>query len=171
MVLIYFFIGLALVFLFRFILIQLMIKYLNSKPSIQEDIDSNKISSDDLIMYDRLKDFYKNFINFFDKEIIKIEVANKLIDEDYFDYIVVVRTKNEWNKGHYPTATHIPLEPQDEFTKNITYYNRKLSFLIYCKTDRRSKIAADIMKKNGFDNVRYLVGNYRRLNVQKAKKI
>lgn len=171
MVLIYFFIGVALVFLFIFILIQLMIKYLNSKPSIQEDIDSNKISSDDLTMYDRLKDFYKNFINFFDKEIIKIEEANKLIDEDYFDYIVDVRTKNEWNKGHHPTATHIPLEPQDEFTKNITYYNRKLSFLIYCKTGRRAKIAADIMKKNGFDNVRYLVGNYRRLNVQKAKKI
>ena len=39
MVLIYFFIGVALVFLFIFILIQLMIKYLNSKPSIQEDID------------------------------------------------------------------------------------------------------------------------------------
>ena len=98
-----------------------------------------------------------------------IEKANEKLKSNYFDYIVDVRTKNEWVKGHYPTATHIPIEPQEEFKKNIDYYNRKLKFLVYCKSGRRAKIASDIMKKMGFEDVRYLIGTYQRLEIYKEK--
>ncbi len=167
---IYFFLIVLLVFVLIFWSIYSMIKYLNQPQSTQRDIETGQISKlDGDSFFDKIKRVYNEGLDYFDKELIRYEEANEKLKSNYFDYIVDVITKNEWVKGHYPTATHIPIEPQEEFKKNIDYYNRKLKFLVYCKSGRRAKIASDIMKKMGFEDVRYLIGTYQRLEIYKEK--
>mgnify|MGYP001305597653 CR=1 FL=1 len=163
---IYFFILVLILFIFIFALINLIVKYLNNSVLIKTDIEKGQLSTlERKSIMDRLIELKNNIENYFDKNLIRIEDANIKIKQNEFNFIIDVRTTNEWLKGHYPIATHVPLEPQSDFKKKIGYYNRKLTFLVYCQTGRRAKIAADIMKKMGFENVKYLLGNYNRLDL------
>ncbi len=167
---IYFFLIVLLVFALIFSLLWLMIKYLNKPESRQTKIEYGQLNNlEGNSLWDKIKRLYNEGIDYFDKELIRYDEANEKLKSNYFDYIVDVRTNNEWEKGHYPTATHIPIEPQEKFKKDIDYYNRKLKFLVYCKSGRRAKIASDIMKKMGFEDVRYLIGSYQRLEIYKEK--
>lgn len=167
---IYFFLIVLMVFMLIFFLISLIIKYLNDKPTIQSDIEGGQLSPlENRGIIQRLKDFKKSVEEYFDKDLIRFEEANENLRIHYYDFIIDVRTLNEWNKGHYPTATHVPLEPEDEFIKKIDYYNRKLKYLVYCRSGRRAKTAVKIMRNMGFENVRYLLGSYKRLNLPSNK--
>lgn len=167
---IYFFLFVLMVFLLIFALINLIIKYLNDPASPEKDIQGGQLSTlEKKSFMEKLKVLKENIQNYFDKELIKYEEANEKVKSNYFDFIVDVRTKNEWEKGHYPTAIHVPLDPHDKFRKKIDYYNRKLKFLVYCRSGRRAKTAAEIMKKMGFENVRYLLGSYKRLDIYEQK--
>jgi rhodanese-related sulfurtransferase len=163
---IYFFIAVLMVFLLILYMISLIIKYLNDKPTIQSDIEGGQLTSlDNRGVIERLADLKKNINEYFDTNLIKYKEANENLRIHYYDFVIDVRTQNEWNDGHYPTATHVPLEPENEFIKKIDYYNRNLKYLVYCRSGRRAKIAVKIMKNMGFTNVKYLLGTYKRLNM------
>jgi rhodanese-related sulfurtransferase len=163
---IYFFIFVLILFLIIFALINLMIKYLNEPRSLQNDIESGQLSTlEKKSFFEKMKDLKISIKEYFDKELIRYEEANQKLKENYFDFIIDVRSKKEWEKGHYPTAIHIPIEPKDKFINNIDYYNRRLKYFVYCRTGERAKIAADIMKNMGFENVRYLKGNHIKLKL------
>ena len=81
--------------------------------------------------------------------------AKELIKSGQIDYIIDIRTKEEWNKGHHPNAIHIPL---GTFPENI---NKKSRILIYCRTGRRTKIALQQYIKKGYKNIYYIEGNYK----------
>ena len=167
---IYFFIFVLMIFLLIFALINLIIKYLNDPSSPEKDIQGGQLSTlEKKSFMEKLKDFKNSIENYFDKELIKYEEANDKLNIEYFDFIIDVRSKNEWTKGHYPTAIHVPLEPNDEFRSKIDYYNRKLNFLVYCRSGSRAKKAVEIMKRMGFENVRYLLGSFKRLNIYEQK--
>ncbi len=163
---IYFFLIVLMVFILIFLLISQIIKYLNDKPTLQSDIEGGQLTPlERRGIIQRLKDFKKSIDEYFDKDLIRYEEANENLKKDYYDYIIDVRTLNEWNKGHYPTATHVPLDPEEEFKVKIGYYNRKLKILVYCRSGRRAKNAVKIMKEMGFENAKYLLGSYKRLNL------
>ena len=58
-----------------------------------------------------------------------------MIREGKIDYIIDVRTLEEWNEGHHPDAVHLP---HGRFPENI---NKNSRLLIYCRTGRRAEIA------------------------------
>lgn len=69
----------------------------------------------------------------------------KIIDEN--NYIIVdVRTKEEFDEGHLKDALNIPYE---EIGENI--FEQGKIILVYCKSGKRSKIAYDTLKQNGYN--------------------
>jgi phage shock protein E len=83
--------------------------------------------------------------------------AKKLIQQNFFDLILDVRTNEEWNEGHYPSAIHIPVDKvEKEF--NIKYPNKTIKILIYCRSGMRAGKAEQILKSQGYNNVYALSG-------------
>jgi len=154
------------IFILIFSLINLIIKYLNNPGSTKKDIEGGQLSTlEKKSFLERMKDLKISIDEYFDKDLIRFEEANKNIKINYFDFIIDVRKKNEWDKGHYPTATHVPLDPESKFRNKIDYYNRKLNYLVYCSSARRAKKAVEIMKHMDFENVRYLLGSHKKLEM------
>ena len=80
-----------------------------------------------------------------DLDIITAEKAKKLIKKNHFKTILDVRSAEEWNQGHYPNAVHLPY---DKITSKKVA-KLKQPMLIYCKSGRRAKLAAEKMKQYG----------------------
>ncbi len=95
------------------------------------------------------------------KTAINITDAKKLLEQNYYDYIIDVRTEKEWKEGRYPGAIHIPL---NKLYEGVKLYELNSRYLIYCETGRRASMGAELMKQMGFKNVHFLVGNYRLLS-------
>jgi rhodanese-related sulfurtransferase len=91
--------------------------------------------------------------------VISAEEAKKGIAEGKFPIVLDVRTDMEYNLGHYPEAIHIPTANlADEVETKLP--NKKTPVLIYCNTGQRSRYAADLLKKKGYESVRYITGPY-----------
>ena len=91
--------------------------------------------------------------------VISAEEAKKGIAEGKFPIVLDVRTDMEYNLGHYPEAIHIPTAKlADEVETKLP--NKKTPVLIYCNTGQRSRYAADLLKKKGYESVRYITGPY-----------
>lgn len=89
------------------------------------------------------------------KTELKVNEAKKLIEKNYFDFIVDVRTKSEWDEGHHPQAVHIPIgEFVTKLPEMIPDKNKKILF--YCKKGFRASGALQIAKKLGYENIYYL---------------
>jgi phage shock protein E len=108
-----------------------------------------------LIILSILLIFY--FLYFSTLPKISSDKAKKMIREGKIDYIIDVRTLEEWDEGHHPNAIHIPI---GTYPKNI---NKKSRILIYCRTGRRAKIAVQQYIKKGYKNINYITGNYKSL--------
>lgn len=85
-------------------------------------------------------------------QIILPNKAKRLIKKNYFKKIIDVRSIDEYSKGHYPDSINIP------YNKIVKKYNNKEPLLIYCRSGRRAKIAAQY-----FNNVYLIEGNYKSL--------
>ncbi|NCB62807.1 MAG: rhodanese-like domain-containing protein [Clostridia bacterium] len=82
---------------------------------------------------------------------ITAEEANKMMEEQEVT-IVDVRTKAEYEEGHVPGAVLIPnesigSEPPEALT------DKEANLLVYCRSGRRSKEAADKLLALGYQNV------------------
>jgi rhodanese-related sulfurtransferase len=85
--------------------------------------------------------------------------AKEMIENNEFDYIIDVRSLNEWNEGHLSNAIHIPInELVNELPKKVE--NVLATILFYCKKGYRASGAVEIAKKLGYKNVYYLQGGY-----------
>lgn len=73
--------------------------------------------------------------------------------------IVDVRTAEEYNAGRIPGAVHIDVQ-KDDFTQRIQSLDKKKTYLLYCKSGRRSEKAMNLLYDNGFRNVYHLKGGY-----------
>ena len=62
--------------------------------------------------------------------------------------VIDVRTKTEWDMGHYPEAIHLPYE-------HISQYegSKDKSIILYCTTGRRASIAKKKLEEQGYTNV------------------
>lgn len=91
--------------------------------------------------------------------LISSNEAKKLLQQRKIDVVLDVRTKLEYNLGHYPEAIHIPTV---DLTKRIEQEipKKDTSILIYCNTGQRSRYATDLLRAKGYKNVRYIAGPY-----------
>ncbi len=80
------------------------------------------------------------------------EAAEQLMEEKEGYIILDVRTQNEYNGGHIPGAVCIPNETIDE---NIVTKlpDKSQMILVYCRSGRRSKLAAQKLARLGYTNV------------------
>ncbi len=86
--------------------------------------------------------------------------ANNYIKNRKIKYIIDVRTKLEWDYGHYKKSIHIPIQ---NISKNIL--NRKISnkndgILVYCNTGQRARNGAEKIISYGYKNVYYIDNTY-----------
>jgi rhodanese-related sulfurtransferase len=65
--------------------------------------------------------------------------------------VVDVRTPQEFASGHVPGAINIPYEEVGKRTAEIGPSSTPV--VLYCRSGRRSAIAADSLKKAGFQNL------------------
>lgn len=66
-----------------------------------------------------------------------------------------VRELDEWNAGHAPEATHVPL---GDLMSRIERLDRNLQLVVICRSGRRSDDAAAALRKAGFDAYNYAGG-------------
>ncbi len=72
--------------------------------------------------------------------------------------IIDVRTPDEFKSGHLNNAILIDYLETDLFRKQIQTLDTSKTYLLYCRTGKRSLNAAKLMKENGFKMVSDLKG-------------
>ena len=77
------------------------------------------------------------------KEVLK---KNKSI------VVLDVRTAEEFAMGHLKGAQNIDVRQSDAYSK-LDKLNPKTTYLVYCRTNHRSGMAADYMIQKGFKSV------------------
>ena len=83
--------------------------------------------------------------------------AKALMDSESGYIIIDARTQEEYNQGHIPGAILIPeYEIADRAEKELP--DKDQLSLVYCRSGRRSKIAAEELVKLGYTNVKEFGG-------------
>lgn len=72
--------------------------------------------------------------------------------------VVDVRTKTEWDVGHFPNAIHIPVNQIKELAPKKL--DNTDTIIVYCNTGTRARGAAIQLKELGFNNVHYIAETY-----------
>lgn len=88
---------------------------------------------------------------------ISAEEAKALMDSET-DYVIIdARTQEEYDAGHIPGAVLMPeYEVAQRAEKELADKNQLI--LVYCRSGRRSKIAAKALTDLGYTNVREFGG-------------
>ena len=83
--------------------------------------------------------------------------AKALMDSESGYIIIDARTQEEYDAGHIPGAILIPeYEIADRAEKELP--DKDQLILVYCRSGRRSKIAAEELVKLGYTNVKEFGG-------------
>ena len=90
-------------------------------------------------------------------EQISAEEAKKIMDSDEEYIILDTREQDEFDEGHIPNAILIPYTEIENKAEEILIDKDKL-ILVYCRSGRRSKIAAESLFKLGYTNVKEFGG-------------
>jgi hydroxyacylglutathione hydrolase len=83
------------------------------------------------------------------------DLASRMNDGDV--QVIDVRAATEYDAGHLPGVTHIPLGSLPDHLREVS---RDKPIVVHCQGGSRSAIAASILKANGFENVANLSGGY-----------
>lgn len=83
---------------------------------------------------------------------ISADEAAKMVKENNETIIVDVRTIEEYQQGHIKNAKLLPLSEIEDKASEVLPNKNKL-ILIYCRSGRRSAVAADILVNSGYENV------------------
>ena len=90
-------------------------------------------------------------------EQISGEQAKALMESETGCVIIDARTQSEYDEGHIPGAILIPeYEIAERAEKELPDKNQLI--LVYCRSGRRSKIAAAELVKLGYTNVKEFGG-------------
>ena len=83
--------------------------------------------------------------------------AKEIMDSEEGYVILDVRTQAEYDKAHIPGAVLIPnTEIEERAEEELT--NKDQLILVYCRSGRRSKQAAEILVELGYTNIREFGG-------------
>ncbi len=90
-------------------------------------------------------------------EQITAQDAKKIMDSDQECIILDTREQDEFDEGHIPGAILIPHTEIESKAEKMLPDKDKL-ILVYCRSGRRSKIAAESLVKLGYTNVKEFGG-------------
>ena len=90
-------------------------------------------------------------------EQITPEEAKKIMDSGEEHIILDTREQDEFDEGHIPGAILIPYTEIENKAEEMMPDKDKL-ILVYCRSGRRSKIAAESLSKLGYTNVKEFGG-------------
>ena len=88
---------------------------------------------------------------------ITAEEAKENMDTEEGYVILDVRTKEEYDEGHIPGAVLIP-NTEVENRAEEALPDKEQLILVYCRSGRRSKMAAQILADLGYTNVKEFGG-------------
>ena len=88
---------------------------------------------------------------------ITAEEAREIMDTEEGYIILDVRTQEEYDEGHIPGAILIPNTEIEARAEEILTDKNQL-ILVYCRSGRRSKLAAEILVELGYANIREFGG-------------
>ena len=88
---------------------------------------------------------------------ITAEKAKQLMDTEENYIILDVRTQEEYDQGHIPGAILIPDNRIDADAEKILTDKNQL-ILVYCRSGRRSKLAAERLVQLGYTNIKEFGG-------------
>lgn len=71
-------------------------------------------------------------------------------------YVLDVRTPQEYAEGHVPGAVNVP---QDQLASRLAEVPKDKDVVIYCRSGRRSALAADVLAANGYSRLSHLEGD------------
>lgn len=71
--------------------------------------------------------------------------------------ILDVRTRAEYDEGHIAGARLLPVT-DDDFQRRLDELDRDATYLVHCRSGRRSEKAVGIMRKMGFQNILHMSG-------------
>lgn len=69
-----------------------------------------------------------------------------------------VRTEAEVKESHIPKSIHIDVLQEEDFLEQIKKLDKKSTYIIYCRSGKRSLTAADLMQQQGFTSVLNMKG-------------
>jgi rhodanese-related sulfurtransferase len=83
-------------------------------------------------------------------EYTTTEELQQLIDRETKEYLLIdVRTEEEYNSGHIPTAIHIPYT---EIVEKVPTEEKDDLIVVYCRSGGRSGRALEALEKAGYTN-------------------
>ena len=88
---------------------------------------------------------------------ITAEEAKRIMDSEEGYIILDVRTQEEYDEGHIPGAIVISHEEIEEKAEDVLTDKDQL-ILVYCRSGRRSKIAAEALVELGYTNIKEFGG-------------
>ena len=90
-------------------------------------------------------------------EQISAKEAKEIMDSGD-DYIILdVREKDEYDEGHIPDAILLPYT-EIESKAEAMLPDKNKQILVYCRSGRRSKIAAEALVNSGCTNIKEFGG-------------
>ena len=88
---------------------------------------------------------------------ITAEEAKHIMDTEEGYIILDVRAQEEYDQGHIPGAIVIPhTEIETRAEEELTDKDQQI--LVYCRSGRRSKLAADVLLELGYTNIKEFGG-------------
>ena len=88
---------------------------------------------------------------------ITAEEAKKIMDNQVGYVILDTRTQEEYDQGHIPGAIVISHDEITEKAESMLTDKNQL-ILVYCRSGRRSKLAAEDLAKLGYTNIKEFGG-------------
>ena len=88
---------------------------------------------------------------------ITAEEAKEIMDTEEGYIILDVRTQEEYDEGHIPGAIQISHEEIEARAEEMLTDKDQL-ILVYCRSGRRSKIAAEALAELGYTNIKEFGG-------------
>ena len=88
---------------------------------------------------------------------ITAEQAKEIMDTQEGYIILDTRTQEEYDESHIPGAILIPYDEVTERVEGVLTDKDQL-ILVYCRSGRRSKIAAEALVKLGYTNIKEFGG-------------
>ena len=88
---------------------------------------------------------------------ITAQQAKEIMDTEDGYVILDTRTQEEYNQGHIPNAILIPYDEILEKAETVLTDKNQL-ILVYCRSGRRSKLAAEDLVKLGYTNIKEFGG-------------
>lgn len=104
--------------------------------------------------------------------IIDVEADELALDIKHDPKLAVldVRRETEFGDGHIKNATNLPLSEMTDLAQ-IANFEDDQSLYIHCASGYRSVIAASLIKRQGFNNLRYVLGGWNKIKEEKNIEI